>query len=74
VSLQVRVTGAKGDPDLVDGPDDAEVVVRVGRVDTGVEPTVAFMQGRLKAEGHTGALFDALANGTIRSAIDRLVG
>jgi hypothetical protein len=68
-SVQVRVTGGKGQPDLVDGPDDAAVVVRVAIVDAGVDPAVAYMQGRLKAEGHTGVLFDALASGAIAASL-----
>ena len=71
-TVQVRVSGAKGEPDLVDGPDDALVVVRVAINDTGLDPTVAFMTGKLKAEGNTGVLFDALARGEIAAALGRL--
>jgi hypothetical protein len=73
MSVQVRVTRGKGQADLVDGPDEAAVVVRVGLADAALDPAVAFMQGRLKAEGHTGVLFDALASGVISASLTRLV-
>jgi hypothetical protein len=72
-SVQVRITRAKGEADLVDGPDDATVVVKVGLGDAGLNPAVAFMQGRLKAEGHTGVLFDALASGRIAASLSELM-
>ncbi len=71
VSVQARLTGPGRTPDVVDGPDDADVVVSVGRGDVALEPAVAFMQGRLKATGHTGKLFEALASGAVREALDR---
>jgi hypothetical protein len=68
-------TGAgKGEPDLVDGPDDAAVIVRVALADTGLDPVVAYMQGRLKAEGHTGVLFDALKSGAIAASLAQRIG
>lgn len=68
--VQVRVTGpGKKDPERVAGPDDAPVVVTVGVADAGIDPTVAFMQGRLKATGHTGVLFEALASGAVAAGI-----
>ena len=66
--LQVRVVLGKKD-ERVHGPDDAEVVVSVGVADAGADPTVAFMQGRLKATGHTGRLFDLLRSGDVAAAI-----
>jgi hypothetical protein len=72
MSVQIRITRAKGEPDLVDGPDDASVVVKVAVADAALDPTVAFMQGRLKAEGHTGVLFDALSSGELAAALARL--
>lgn len=73
-AVQVRITRGKGVADLVDGPDDAAVVVTVTEADADADPTVAFMQGRLKATGHTGVLFEALRSGAVRSALDRLRG
>lgn len=73
-SIQVRVTRGKGQTDLVDGPDDADVVVTVPEADAGADPAVAFMQGRLKATGHTGVLFEALRSGVLAERLQRLVG
>lgn len=68
MSLQVRVAYGKKD-ERVHGPDDADVVVTVAAADAALDPTVAFMQGRLKATGHTGRLFDALSSGEVASGI-----
>jgi hypothetical protein len=54
------------------GPDDADVVVTIAAADAGIEPSVAYMQGRLKAAGHTGLLFEVLRNGEAAAAISRL--
>ena len=61
-SVQYRVVLGKKD-EIVVGPDDAVVVITVAKADCGLDPTVAYMQGRLKASGHTGALFDVLRSG-----------
>ena len=66
--LQVRVVLGKRD-ERVHGPDDAEVVVTVGVADVGVDPAVAFMQGKLKATGHTGRLFELLRSGAVAQAL-----
>ncbi|MEY4340389.1 MAG: hypothetical protein RLZ14_2239 [Actinomycetota bacterium] len=71
MSVQYRVVFAKND-EAVDGPDDAAVVVTIAAADAGLDPTVAFMQGRLKATGPTGALLAVLADGSARAAISRL--
>jgi len=74
VTIQYRVVVAKRD-ERVEGPDDAEVVVTVplaAAADPGFDPTVAFMQGRLKSTGSTGALFEALRDGSAAAAISRL--
>lgn len=73
-SVQYRVVVAKGD-ERVEGPDDAELVVTVPRADAaapGFDPVVAFMQGRLKSTGSTGALFALLRDGSVAAAISRL--
>lgn len=67
--IQVRVSGPGKVADRVHGPDDAAVVVTVGSADVELDPTVAFMQGRLKATGHTGVLFEALASGAVAAGI-----
>ena len=71
MTLQVRVAVDKK-KELVDGPDDADVIVTVSASDAGLDPTVAYMQGRLKAMGHTGKLFAALRSGEIERALARL--
>ena len=49
--------------EIVVGPADADVVVTIAKADCGLDPNVAYMQGRLKATGHTGVLFAALQSG-----------
>ena len=55
MSVQYRVVFGKKD-EVVEGPDDADVVVTTARRRRrrGFDPTVAYMQGKLKAAGHTG--------------------
>lgn len=66
--VQARVAIAKK-LELVDGPDDADIVVTVAAADATLDPSVAFMQGRLKATGNTGLLFTALADGSVARAV-----
>jgi hypothetical protein len=47
------------------GPDGADVVVEVDAMNLALDPTVAFMQGKLKAAGNTGVVFDLLRSGEI---------
>jgi hypothetical protein len=70
-TIQYRVVRGKRD-ELVDGPDDATVVITIGLADVGLDPTVAYMQGRLKAAGHTGVLLDALRSGQVATALAAL--
>ena len=70
-SIQYRVKFGKDD-EVVDGPDDADVVLSCGAKDALTDPTVAFMHGRLKAVGRTGALFEVLANGQAAKTLSRL--
>ena len=67
-TIQVRIVAVKKD-ELVIGPDDADVVVSIGKADVSLDPTVAYMQGKLKATGHTGVLLDALRSGEIARVI-----
>jgi len=71
VVVQYRVQFGKGD-EAISGPDDADVVVRVVSKDAAADPSLAFMQGKLKAEGSTGALFKVLMSGEAASEISRL--
>jgi hypothetical protein len=71
VNIQYRVAYGKNDEE-VDGPDDAEVVVTIAAADAGLDPTVAYMQGKLKSTGSTSVLFEALRNGDAGKAISRL--
>ncbi len=71
MSIQYRVAFGKKD-EAVEGPDDAEVVVRVDVKNAALDPTVAYMTGKLKAEGHTGRLLEALWSGDAATVISRL--
>jgi hypothetical protein len=71
-TIQYRLSRGKKEPEIVAGPDDAALVVNVPLADAGLDPTVAFMQGKLKPSGHTGLLFAALADGTIAAALKEL--
>lgn len=72
MSIQYRVSFGKND-EVVDGPDDAAVIVTVAAADAATDPAVAFMRGKLKSTGPTGLLFDALRSGEAAAAISRLV-
>jgi len=71
MSLQYRVAFGKND-EAVDGPDGADVVVTIGAADAGLEPSVAYMQGKLKSTGPTGPLLAAFADGSAAAVISRL--
>ncbi|MGZ4672078.1 MAG: hypothetical protein ACXV8K_05370 [Ilumatobacteraceae bacterium] len=71
MTVQYRVGFGKKD-EVVEGPDDADVVVTVAAADAGVDPTVAFMQGKLKSTGSTARLFELLRSGEAAAAIKRL--
>jgi hypothetical protein len=63
-TAQYRIVIGKKD-EIVVGPDDADVIITVGRADIGLDPAVAFMQGKLKSTGSTGALFTLLKSGDV---------
>jgi hypothetical protein len=71
MTIQYRVGFAKND-EAVDGPDDADVVVTIAAADAALDPTVAYMQGKLKSTGSTAALFEVLRNGDATAVISRL--
>ena len=70
-TVQYRVKFGKND-EAVLGPDDAVVVLSCGPEDAETDPTVAYMQGRLKVSGSSGALFEVLANGQAAKALSDL--
>ena len=45
------------------------VVITIPKADCGLDPAVAYMQGRLKAAGHTGVLFEALRSGAVEKVL-----
>ena len=71
MTIQYRVAFSKKD-EAIDGPDDADVVVTIAAADAGLDPTVAFMQGKLKSTGSTAALLEVLRNGDAGTVISRL--
>lgn len=73
-SVQYRVAFGKKD-EVVEGPDDATVVVSVAAADAAgaaLDPAVAFMRGKLKSTGSTGALLELLKSGEMGPALKRL--
>ena len=71
MTVQYRVSFGKND-EAVEGPDDADVVVTIASSDAAVDPTVAYMQGKLKSTGSTAALFEVMRSGEASAAISRL--
>lgn len=63
-TIQYRVAKGKKE-EIVEGPDDADVVVAIASADIELGANVAYMRGKLKATGHTGVLLRALASGDI---------
>lgn len=61
-AIQFRVVWGKGD-ERVHGPDDADTVATIAKADCALDPSVAFMRGKLKITGPTGPLFDSLSSG-----------
>ncbi len=72
-TVQYRIAVAKKE-EIVVGPEGADVVVTIAKADCGLDPTVAYMQGKLKATGDTGVLFDALASGAAADALRPYAG
>ncbi len=70
-TVQYRVIFSKTD-EVVHGPDDADVVLRIAAKDAALNPSLAFMTGKLKAQGRTGVLFGVLSSGEAEAVIARL--
>lgn len=70
-TIQYRVAVTKSN-ERVEGPDGADVVVTIPLADCALDPTVAYMRGRLKSTGPTGPLLAALRNGEAGTVLQRL--
>ncbi len=70
-TVQYRVAFGKKD-EVVEGPYDASVIVSIAATDVHLDPTVAFMRGRLKATGPTGELLQLLKSGDAHAVLARL--
>jgi len=71
MSIQYRVAKAKKE-ELIEGRDDADVIVSIAAGDLALDANVAYMLGKLKAAGNTGTLIRALASGEVSSALSAL--
>jgi hypothetical protein len=71
VTVQYRVAFSKKD-EAIEGPDDADLVVTIAAADAAMEPTVAYMRGKLKSTGPTGPLLALLRDGGAAAVISRL--
>jgi hypothetical protein len=67
-TVQYRIVLGKKD-EIVVGEADADLVVTIAKVDCVLDPTVAYMQGKLKTVGSTGLLFDLLESGAVAEAL-----
>lgn len=70
-SVQYRVSFGKKD-EVIEGADDAALVITVAAADAHGDPTSLYMQGKLKAAGSSGQLFALLQSGEIGRVITRL--
>ncbi len=70
-SVQYRVTVSKAEV-RVSGPEDAEVVFACAVADALDDPTAAYVQGKLKATGHTGVILGELMNGNAAKQLSQL--
>ena len=69
--IQYRVAKGKKE-EIVEGPDDASVVVTIAATDLELGANVAYMRGKLKATGHSGVLLRALASGEVDGALSAI--
>ena len=70
-TIQYRVAKGKKE-EVVDGPDDADVVVTIAAADVNLGANVAYMRGKLKSTGSTGVLLRALASGEVDAALSAI--
>ncbi len=70
-AIQYRVAKGKKE-EIVEGPDDAAVVLAIAAADLSLGANVAYMRGKLKATGQTGVLLRALASGEIDAALSAI--
>ena len=70
-AAQYRVVFGKKD-EVVEGPDDASLVITVAAAEAKNDPTSLYMQGKLKATGSSGELFTLLRSGEVSRVIVRL--
>lgn len=70
-TIQYRIAKAKKE-ELVEGPDDAAVVLTIAVKDLELDANVAYMLGKLKAVGDTGVLLRGLASGEVGKALSAL--
>ena len=70
-SVQYRVVFGKKD-EVVEGPDDATLVITVSAADAAGDPTSLYMQGKLKAVGSSGELFELLRTKEVSRVLARL--
>jgi hypothetical protein len=71
-TVQYRIAISKKE-EIVAGPDDADLVVTIPIEAVDLDPTVAYMQGKLKATGPTRLLFETLKSGTAAEALRNAV-
>ena len=67
-TVQYRIVLGKKD-EIVVGEADADLVVTIAKADCALDPTVAYMQGKLKTVGSTGLLFELLESGAVAEAL-----
>ena len=70
-TAQYRVKVSKAE-ERVAGPDDADAIFMCALADALIDPTAAYVQGKLKATGHTGAILGELMNGNAARELSAL--
>lgn len=70
-TIQYRVAKGKKE-ELVEGPDDADVVVTIAATDLSLGANVAYMRGKLKSTGHNGVFLRALASGEVDNGLSAI--
>jgi hypothetical protein len=70
-TAQYRVKVSKAE-ERVAGPDDADAIFTCALADALIDPTAAYVQGKLKATGHTGAILGELMNGNAARELNAL--